>query len=115
MPDDSTEVKDAEQQDAEQTRGSSHCSSAWSFLWTDYADERYPDGDYDSKLFEGMSFVDACDAMVAWMEHEFDAVEPVVDYEARAEHLMDSYDANDHARFFPRLDMHNHRIKDYVK
>lgn len=92
------------------------CSSAcWSFLWTDYADDRYPDAEWESKSFEGVSFFDACDAMVAWMQDECEAIEPVVDYESRAEHLMDSYNAKDHATFFPRLDSLDHPIKDYVK
>ena len=92
--------------------GSSPC---WSFLWADYDDDKYPDGEWKSQSFECDTFKQACDMMVAWLQNECKAIEPVLDYEATADHLMGDYDDADHQTYYPRLDSVDHAIKDYVK
>lgn len=104
-----------EPKDDTRNSGEMRCSTSWSFLWSDYGLEEWPDVDYTTQVFEGCSFEEACEKMVDWLQSECDANEPVLDYEARAEHLMDGYNSEQHERFFPRVDTVNHKIKDYVR
>lgn len=90
-------------------------SPCWSFLWADYADEYYPEGEWNWRSFECETFKEACDRMVEWMEDECEAAEPVVDYEATADHLMAVYDSKTHQSYYPRLDLLDHAIRNYVK
>lgn len=85
----------------------------WSFLWTD--DDKYPERESKSQVFQTPTLLEACDEMVLWLKEYCAATEPVVDCEARAEHLIDDYTGDDHATFFPRLDTLDHPISEYVQ